>query len=132
MKWSDGLVEDNRTIVEILKEAKNVIENPENWCQGVLYQREDGSSAISAHGAGVCRFCSIGAIHKVVPWGRGKTSENIRKAITYLNRAIDLNSHGPFGATIGTFNDTNPHSEVMKMWDDAIRIAKGEHESNIQ
>lgn len=132
MKWSDGLVEDKRTIVEILLEAKSIIENPDNWCQGGLYQREDGSYAATAYEKGVCRFCSIGAIHKVVPWGRGKTLENIRKAITYLNRAIDLNSHGPFGAAIGTFNDMNPHEVVMEMWDDAIRIAEEENESNIQ
>lgn len=131
MKWSDGLVEDNRTIVEILQEAKELISNPENWCQGDLYQREDGSPVTTAHAESICRYCSVGAIYKTVPWGNTNAGKNHWSVMSYLERAIDLRSKVSRSHEIVDFNDTNPHSEVMKMWDDAIRIAKEDYESNI-
>lgn len=131
MKWSDGLIEDNRTIVEILKEAKSVIENPENWCQGDLYQREDGSYATTPYDKGVCRYCSIGAVYKAIPFGHSGAGEYRRAATNFLERAIDLRSKNGGAYRVVDFNDTNPHSEVMEMWNDAIRIAEEDHESNI-
>lgn len=132
MKWSDGLVEDHRTIVEILQEANKLIEHPDNWCQGYLYQRGDGSLSTYASDPEICKYCSLGAINKIVPHGIMGVIATRRKAINYLERAISLRTKVSYMIDITAFNDANCHDEVMRMWNDAIQIAKEEHESNIQ
>lgn len=122
MKWSDGLRKEDRTPAEIIQDAKKLIENPDNWCQGDLAQMEDSRSAASVVFA--CKFCSLGALHKAIPYGTIDARKTRMEMITILNKAI-IKRLGYF-VTIADYNDNHSHEEVMKMWDCAIKIAKKE------
>lgn len=93
---------------EILIKAKEVIANPENWIQGSYAIDKDNNTAYGFNKNTVC-FCSIGAIQKVLG------SNKLNKAENFLREAA--------GCNIVEYNDEHTHSEVMEVWDKAIKNA---------
>lgn len=99
---------------EILRKAKALIDTPEKWTQGT-YARDSQDNASSILGDQACKFCSLGALHKV--------SDSVYFSMNYLEKI--------FGAPIDAFNDTHTHAEVMAKWDEAIALAEDDEKEGV-
>lgn len=96
-------------ITEILIKAKALIADPNYWTKGTYFRdRKDNECGINM----ACKFCSIGAVHKVAPYCLGNG------ALTALANSIN----GP--EPLYLYNDTHTHAEVMAVWDKAIEESK--------
>lgn len=87
-----------RLASDILREAKALIGTPDTWCQGEMRRG--------------LRLCSLGAIYRAS--GNDKTAEI---PWAFLQQAM---SPAP---SVGRFNDTHSHAEVMSAFDRAIALA---------
>lgn len=107
---------------EILRAAKAVIENPENWIQG-MYARKDRNGPRADHllgfDEGATCWCSVGALQKV------KGDEFIYPLERRLSDAARALVGGLVESAVH-FNDNNPHYKVMRMFDVAIATAEEE------
>lgn len=105
---------------EILIKAKEVIVNPENWIQNYFAYNKNGHPVgRGTHPDAVC-FCSVGAIQKVIG-DKGDASEEFLSArkVREVTKVLTIAA----GETITDYNDTHTHSEVMEVWDKAIKNA---------
>lgn len=108
-------MEQNEQIKVVLTEARKLITDPENWCQGSFHQvNEDGEWS----------HCAWGAVEAVVYGRHGqkplrtKQPSVIReRATTALSDAIEARGRN---ISIGVFNDTTTHQEVLALFDEAI------------
>lgn len=80
--------------LEVLIDARALIEKPENWCQEVI-QRGNA-------------FCSLGAICFLPA-----PSESLNAALLALELLVP-------NSCVATFNDTHSHAEVLALYDRAI------------
>jgi len=99
--------------LELLINARKLIENPECWTQGVFACDEDGF--VTDIEEGVC-FCSMGAIIRA---DGGLGNESYIAAFGAMQSVIGNST------SISRFNDTHTHAEVLAMFDKAIeRLSK--------
>jgi hypothetical protein len=100
---------------EVLKQAQELIRNPEDWCQGEL-ARDNRNIYIDINADGACRFCSEGALRVVhgkddflgtVSW------DLINEAAVFLGQKNAI-----------MLNDKTDHATVMKMFDKAIELSE--------
>ena len=102
---------------EVLKQAKALIVNPENWMQGD-YTNNEGC------------FCSLGAIAKVslVDWmyaGNQPATKLLRQVV---NTEMKAEGFSP-DVNFAQYNDTRTHTEVMEAFDKAITLAQAQEVS---
>lgn len=94
--------------LKLLISARNLIENPDNWCKGVNYRkrsRRDGTPYKA--------FCSIGAVHEAANSLPPRLSD-----YAVVNACNILAQH--MNSNITYYNDNNTHSEVLRVWNLAI------------
>ena len=101
-------------IQDVLRQAKAKIEDPDHWCTGEF--------ALNAYGLPIApgsnqaaRWCSIGAIEAILEIPGTDTL----RARLKLNRAAFDN----FGHGVTIVNDHLGHEAVMRMYDEAIKLA---------
>lgn len=113
-----------QTTSETLRAAKALIDTPEKWTQGAYARDEEGLTVFVGDEAAVC-FCSIGALARTERLHNVPDPHELGRRATI--RALRP-SHDPILAAglIADFNDTHSHSEVMAMWDRAIKRAAEE------
>ncbi len=107
-------------LVDDLRATRAVIENEDNWCQGILYREVDG----------VLQMCLLGAIDSAVAgYDAGtKTMEALADVIGDASKlpADPYNSWIPCTASaIARFNNTQTHAAVLKLIDKAIEANTG-------
>lgn len=101
----------------VLINAKALIADPKNWTQGVFARNADGYST-GVHEEDATCFCTLGAI--AVAGNNQKWAQKI--AINTLSKIID-DIDGNAALSIGGFNDTHTHEQVMELFDKAIKEA---------
>lgn len=94
--------------LDVLIEAKKLIQNPENWIQGD-YSNEQRTC-----------FCSLGAIAKVESVENWDSDSRPAALLLRAVVADQLSKSYNFAG----YNDTHTHSEVMEAFDKAIELAK--------
>jgi hypothetical protein len=98
--------------IEILREARQLIESPERWTQGALARRSDGVDCSPFVVSATC-WCSIGAIEHVGAY----MSKAKLDAFQALSAAVyDPDCDGD----VGFWNDAHTHPEVLAAFDRAI------------
>lgn len=105
---------------EVLRAAKALIENPENWTQN-MYGRHTKTSKRHLMGfdeAATC-WCSVGALQKVAG------HEEVYHLESRLGEAARLIANTVEENAVH-FNDNRSHAEVMHMFDLAIERAEKE------
>lgn len=100
----------SKTVVEILKEARELISVPERWTK-MAYARDAVGNAVNWNDPTAYCWCSLGALHRA--------AEN--RALYHLAREF-LRSSTP--KTIADFNDETDHPTVLKAFDLAISKAE--------
>lgn len=119
---------EEKSVVQILTEARALIERPENWCQ---HLRVNDSGARCALGA------LDGVTHIMNPeWGRAV--ERLEVLLTPAERTIshavlrDFGLFAPFSAssTVAQFNNTHAHAEVLDLFDRAIAAERAKQQGS--
>lgn len=106
------------TTIHILKEARELLSDPQRWTQKVYARNEGGSSTREIQKA-VC-WCPLGALAKVggmnTPLDAGIIlyDAQLRLAATTLRSAM--------GGNIALFNDRRSHAAVLRAFDNAIQM----------
>lgn len=111
--------------VQILKEARALIADEENWTQGDYAQDKDGNQTMPSLSEATC-FCAVGAIHRV---GRIKLSQSVPLdiiSVLAIDEAVDRTDVGISESAIIGFNDTHTHADVLALFDRAIARAESE------
>lgn len=120
MTWNHDITaaprgEEKNTVVQILKDARALIADEENWTQ--CFRALDGEGKIiDERSRYACKFCSVGAIARVSA-GSGADEMAVRDL---LRKSLTG------GHTITSFNDTHTHAEVLALFDRAIARAESE------
>lgn len=100
---------------EILKQAKQLIINPQNWMQGD-WCNEDRTC-----------FCGLGAVTKVVSPDFNMYSGLCDGPDNYLYQsALQLDPNHDPKTTFAPYNDSHTHEEVLHAFDVAIQLAEAE------
>ena len=110
---------------EILRAAKAVIENPENWTKEVYAKanKEGGSNDhLLGHEEGATCWCSVGALQRVM------NSELVWSLERRLGEAARALTQDNFETAVH-YNDNRTHAEVMQMFDRAIEMAEEEEKN---
>lgn len=105
----------NKSIVEVLKEAKQLIQDPKNWIQDYAGQDTYGMPVgITAcmQGEAIC-FCSLGALAAV-------TKDPVSTARAFFEITMETD----YEKSVAQFNDNHTHAEVMELWDKVIAAAE--------
>jgi hypothetical protein len=98
------------TTVELLREARALIDTPEKWTQGA-FARDGKGDRVDELDKRACRFCASGATSRVT----GIKSPAITPAYKAIQRAMGV---GVFEVSV--FNDQHTHAEVLAAFDKAI------------
>lgn len=107
-----------KTTVEILTEAKALINTPERWTKGKFAALADGSSAHWDNPNATC-YCIVGAIFLA------EEHMNVAASPT-TTRAIMKAVGAKISRDVSVWNDApeRTHAEVMDAFDRAIELAK--------
>ena len=100
--------------IDVLKNAKAVIADPQNWCQGHLATDNKGNEVDTTNEKATC-FCALGALYKSFD----KLGNWNYDALQAMNDVVQMNSDYD---TITAFNDETDrkHSDVVRMFNKAI------------
>jgi hypothetical protein len=114
-----------RSVVEVLKAAKQRITPEEAWTTGMFAGDAEGM-ATPVGDAQACRWCAEGALAtELLPGGVDQRQVPVRgllrdyAAYKFLTEAAHPDT--PVGV-----NDDGSHSEVLAMFDEAIQLAEQE------
>ena len=99
------------TASEVLRNARALIEKPENWTR-YLYARDAKGNNAVPQSEEACAWCALGAITRVGGY---------EKAAPVLKRLVR-------DADVPHFNDTKSHAEVLDLFDRAIAAAEARGE----
>ncbi len=101
-----------KTTLEILKEARALIEDPARWTRKIYARDEQGFGVSETDPEAVC-FCSLGAIAKV----SGVPTYQLSNVPTYqLSTPFHFLGYDP----VVLINDTRGHAAVLRLFDLAI------------
>lgn len=91
-------------VLETLIAARKRIQTPETWCQSLI-SRMQGT---------VRQYCALGAMYYHYPYDGTPT-----RAQKFLNKALPKGHE-----SVGMYNDSHTHAEVLALYDRAIHNAK--------
>lgn len=99
--------EQARTL-EVLREARELIADPERWTRGAGARDANGSS-VHPRAEEAVRWCAIGAIDRADP--------------SIISDALDA-LHAVTRGEVETVNDRGGHKRVLALFDRAIRATE--------
>lgn len=102
------------TTVETLRAARELIADPEHWCQGVAARSRKGREVKPTSRAAIA-WCAIGACRRIAA---GRDFDG-----AFL--ALDRVAAGAGASGVSTLNDHRTHAEVLAMFDRAIENEEG-------
>lgn len=110
------------SVLQILKDARKLIEKPEGWTKGTT-ARDFRGRAIGWDEPEACRFCATAAIAKA----RLSTRGPFDAARDTLNTEAIIAGH----SGIVEFNDADAttHADVLALFDRAIASLEARHDS---
>lgn len=101
--------------IEILKNARSIINTPDNWTQDAV-ARNNINEKVSAHSSEAVCWCAMGAMYKA---SKNNLSEDYQKAFYFL----DSEAKNTIYFTVLNFNDKTDHEAVLGLFDRAIERA---------
>ena len=116
------------TVKEVLIKARELIAEPEHWCQGWYGKDENGDEVTFFEDSDkTVKFCSLGAVRKVLHQEPGLRSwgpeyEEIRDGAIQAIAKCEKPDADSLAAeeVVINFNDTKTHEEVIAAFDCAI------------
>lgn len=122
--------EPPNTVPEVLRQAKALISNRQNWTQQCEARNKDLQPCPPNHPDAVA-FCISGAVHRVCGLDCDDPNESLpkykvsQKACDILQEAVIRITDGQReDYTVEHYNDTHTHRQVLQVIDAAILIAR--------
>ncbi len=94
------------TPTEVLQAARDLIADPDHWCQGALAW--DGKRPVGPHDPEAVAWCVIGAIDAVASVHEAVTAKGMLQITT--------------ACPLEFFNDGHSHGDVIAAFDQAIEM----------
>jgi len=111
------------SVLDVLRTARGLIENPENWTKGEIARNSDGKIC-AADGRGAVCWCSVGAVDRA--WLRSENTDYSvqHQALTLLDR-LSGREDTEYCRPVAAFNDSpeTTHADVLALFDHAIAEA---------
>lgn len=108
----------NTKAVDLLREARALISDPDKWTQGTLARNAYGSE-VASYSHDACKWCVAGAMLRVADSNDVPYSTELS-----AHSALVLASRELFGSSaIEEVNDTRTHADVLALFDRAIELA---------
>ena len=104
-------------ISDVLIKAKTLIQDPENWTQGVL-ARDNLYEPVPATSRNAVCFCTYGAVDRALGLENSIQYHEVTRLLRKVCAAISGSS------MVAVYNDTHTHPEVLALFDKAIELAK--------
>jgi len=100
-----------------LREAQEIIRDPENWCKGALAKDMEGNE-VELYSRSAAQFCAKGALLLAC----GGDADGLPSLEHYMLKAK------PFGQALHYvgINELRGHEAVMKVFDEAILLAEAD------
>lgn len=112
-----------------LKAAKALISDEKFWLNNGLYSESaDNTSSLDPWDSDACKFCSIGALARVV----GITTETELHELHTASKIVGYIDKSVGSSKTAHYNDTHTHQEVMLAWDAAIAMAEQDEQEATQ
>lgn len=108
--------------VGTLVAAKALIADPKYHCKGLYSIDQRGNAVVPWEDGAVC-FCAFGAISRIIYFEQER-GEHMHSSVILGQAALEL-----FGETATFVNDEMQHSDLMRVFDHAIEIAKRDTEN---
>lgn len=106
--------------VEILERLRELLSDPNRWCQGSSALNKDGKSCWGASSE-ACKWCLMGGLSKVSVMSNGLTTE----ARVVACQALE----GIVSTGLAKFNDSHSHQEVLELIDRGIELERSKGRS---
>lgn len=110
-------------LVDDLKAARKLIEEPKGWTQGQFARDSEGFPMLPHSPIAVC-FCSIGATLRATMGHTPRSAATPGQRQRHIGALDLLRGFLPAHSDIVTFNDTHTHEEVLAVFDKAIAAAE--------
>lgn len=109
--------------VTILKQARQLISNPEAWTQKRAARDAEGK-AVHWSCSSAVSFCAIGAINRTVVLLHPEGGRRDDAAWRVIDGAHNYLQKATPSVSVALYNDEHTHEEVLAMFDKAIALAK--------
>lgn len=109
---------DKQKLKEFLIQTRDLISDPKNWTQCSFARNKYGDPVPYFYKSAVC-FCSIGALNRVCNYGDNGDCEYHNHSYDLLNKIVVEITKDP-SQTIGHYNDSHTHNEVIAVFNKAI------------
>lgn len=112
--------------LQILEQAKALIDTPEKWTKkAYAREKQDESSVLSYFDPKASCFCSLGALYRAGL--SASCAGDVPRARRVLDRATGVDHFGFSGSIVRT-NDhpDTTHTDIMAVFDRAIALCKEE------
>lgn len=110
-------------ILDVLKAARQLIINPENWTKGAA-ARNIKDEAVRFGMLSACKFCAVGAVQRAL-LDFTKKNQNKQIGIDQVYDLFPMSSSNPYqkATELIIYNDEiATHDEIIKIFDLAIEM----------
>lgn len=108
-----------QALKEFLTQTRDLISDPKNWTQNTFARNKYGDPVPFFYKSAVC-FCSIGALKRVCNYEIMNDFEYFyNHSYDLLNKIVVEITKDP-SQTIGHYNDSHTHNEVIAVFNKAI------------
>ena len=101
------------TITENLQAARDLITDPNKWTQFAVARNSGNQITLASSPDAVC-WCAFGALQYT--YSRDQEFRDLLNIMTYLDSFMN--------GSVGIYNDTHTHKEVLAAFDRAIEASK--------
>jgi len=107
----------NTEAIDLLREARALISDPDKWTQGTLARNAYGSE-VAHYSPDACKWCAVGAISRVAASNNAsyETEMSAYSALVQASRILFDSD------AVGEVNDTHTHADVLALFDRAIEL----------
>lgn len=117
----------DNTLLNILRDAKKLISNKNNWCQHAGALDKNGECVYSLNEEAV-KFCVLGAINRAcnkhIPTINSQYNSIVSKLLQYLNKFSYRLYKKPYVIEV---NDYSSHEDVIKVLTEALKEKEKEN-----
>jgi len=117
---------------EILVRARELIDRPEKWTK-IIFARNENDCERSVESRQATKYCAVGSCRRAYyeATGDARYSSRAQKELRDAMDSVIPPKPGEFYRSVSGFNDRveTQHGDVMRLFDEAIRVAKTKEET---
>lgn len=107
----------NTEVMDLLREARALISDPDKWTQGALARNAHGSE-VAHYSPDACKWCAVGAISRVA----ASNNASYDTEMSAYSSLVQASRRLFYSDAVGEVNDTHSHTDVLALFDRAIEL----------